>query len=91
MCDTGLEGMQTTVDAKPLSTLEHAYLRKVAKARNGVNDWQAGWRKETSVRQSLRSRKLVRVDSYRACGMGDVDSTVCTITPEGRKVLFPRP
>lgn len=80
--------MQTnTIKRSDLSTTELGYLRKVVKTRNGVNNWQVGWHQGASVRQSLQKLGLVRVDAYKACGMGDCDSTVCTLTEKGRRVL----
>ena len=71
-----------------LNSRDLTYLRKIAK--NDHNDWQQGWGDTQASRDKLKGLRLVTVTSYKACHMGDVDSTVCKITPKGRKVLRSR-
>jgi len=86
---TPAQRARTTVRTtmQQMNSRDLTYLRLVSNTRNGHNDYMQGWRQAESTRTKLKGLGLVTVKSYKEAGMGDVDSTVCEITPAGRALL----
>lgn len=69
-----------------LNSRDLTYLRQIAKRDH--NDWQQGWKAMEAPRAKLKKHNLVTVTFYKAAPrMGDVDSTVCSISAAGRQLL----
>jgi hypothetical protein len=74
-----------------LSEHDYAYLRRIQRSRNGVNDYMKGWAEDATVRDKLKKRGLVKVTFSRAAGMGDVDLHTATLTKKGRDAINAAP
>lgn len=74
-------------DSAELSKEEIAYLEKVFSLCHGDNEYMKGWSASKDARNSLKKKRMVKVERYRACGMGDVDNTTCKITTKGHDFI----